>query len=130
MAATDEVSVTLHNLQTQGPFRWGGEEERWIEWQFEVMQWSRRHDKRMLEYMSKSADQTAEVDWDDMTEEIQGLAGKLMSDLAMRTTDRARRVLMTMEDQGNGFEAWRRLTELGQGGGRLRKVGLKSDPPD
>ena len=31
---------------------------------------------------------------------------------------------MTLEDQGNGFEAWRRFTELGQGGGRLRKVGL------
>ena len=31
---------------------------------------------------------------------------------------------MTLEDQGNGFEAWRRLCEMGQGGGRLRKVGL------
>ena len=102
----------------------GGDEERWIEWQFEITQWSRRHDRRTPDFMARAGDQTVSVEIEDMTEEVQLLAGKLMSDLAVRTQDRARRLLMTVEDQSNGFEAWRRLSELGQRRGRLRKVGL------
>ena len=122
--ATATGDDTSHALQPSGPSRWTGEEEKWVEWHFEIVQWTRRHDRRMTELMLRASEQLVPVDITDMTDEAVVLSGRLMSDLAAKTCDRARRLLMTLEDQGNGFEAWRRLCEKGQGGGRLRKVGL------
>ena len=43
----------------------------------------------MPEFMTRAGDQTTPVEMEDMTEEVQLLAGKLMSDLAVRTPGQA-----------------------------------------
>ncbi len=52
------------------------------------------------------------------------LAGLIMTDLAHKTTDKARILLMTMQETGNGLEAWRLLSHMAEGRGALRTTGM------
>eukprot|EP00969_Alexandrium_andersonii_P228214 10078967-Alexandrium_andersonii.AAC.1 len=47
-----------------------------------------------------------------------------MTDLALKTTDKARRLLMSMGETDNGLEAWRLLSHMAEGRGALRKTGM------
>jgi len=47
-----------------------------------------------------------------------------MTDLALKTSDKARIICMSVAEPDNGFECWRLLCKRGQGGGAALKVGL------
>ena len=100
-------------------------------------QWLRRHHTDMPTLTARSAEAAAPLAAGDMTAETIELSGKLMTDLAMKTTGKAKRLLMALEDQSNGFEVLRQLALMGQGSGRNRKTGaliqalhMKFDPKD
>jgi hypothetical protein len=84
----------------------------------------RRCDGKVPELMQAAADQTEPCALVDMSDDVRALAGEIVSDLALRTTDRARRRLMTTELGSNGFEAWGFLAAMVEGGGPKRRTGL------
>ena len=61
---------------------------------------------------------------EDTNERTAPLAKKIMSDLAVRTSGNAQRLLMNMDEPSNGFEAWQRLVRMGEGGGGIRRAEL------
>ena len=60
----------------------------------------------MPQLLSDVCEQTEFVRLAEMEEEPKRIAGLLMTDLALKTTDRAQRLLMNLDDQFNGLEAW------------------------
>ena len=77
--------------------------------------------------MLKAAEDLASVLLADMTEEVGVTAGRIMTDLSLKTVDRAQRLLMNLEESDNGFEAWKALVRMGEGGGGIKKAGLSRD---
>ena len=60
----------------------------------------------------------------DMNDAVVGWSGKVMTDLSLKTVDKAQRALMSIQESDNGFEAWRVLVRMGEGGGGIKKAGL------
>ena len=85
MAAESEVKLG------STPFKWSGLEEEFAEWKFEMEQWVRRHHTDMPTLTARSAEAAAPLAAGDMTAETIELSGKLMTDLAMKTTGKAKR---------------------------------------
>ena len=106
-----------------GPSKWNGDEADWPTFKFEFLNWSRRHGAD-LPRMLKAAEDLASVLLADMTEEVGVTAGRIMTDLSLKTVDRAQRLLMNLEESDNGFEAWKALVRMGEGGGGIKKAGL------
>ena len=76
------------------PFRWNGLEEEYAEWKFEMEQWERRHEAEMPVLMAQFADNPSVVAAADMTLDTVVLRGKLMTDLAVKTAGKAKRLLI------------------------------------
>ncbi len=89
-----------------------------------MLSWVRRHDPSaptLLRDMESREDRALLA---TINEAHWPLAGLIMTDLALKTTDKARRMLMTMQETDNGIEAWRLLSHMAEGRGALRKTGM------
>ena len=117
------VTSNLEELRS-GPEPWTGREEDWAVFKFKMKNKVRKIHEDLPDMMDTAACQTVEVDLQTMSQVSQGLAGKLMSELSDKCKDRALRVLMSCPQPGNGFEGWRLLSKVGEGGGKTRKTGL------
>jgi hypothetical protein len=61
-----------------------------------------------------------------MDQEVQFLSSRIMVVLAMKTSGKAQRVLMSIQNEMNGLAGWRRLVKMGEGGALFRRQGLLS----
>eukprot|EP00971_Amphidinium_carterae_P235475 4672999-Amphidinium_carterae.1 len=109
-------------LENKGPSRWDGSEETWQEWRFEFVNWSRRHELRLPEMLKQSTVELYLLS--DMDVEARVLAGKVMTDLALKTTGAAKRLIMSIEEPDNGFLAFRELSRRAEAGTGLRETTL------
>ena len=94
----------------KGPPRWDGGESAWPEWSFEFMQWSRRHDDTLPQLLREAAHSPQLPSMSDLSQTHQVLAGKVMTDLAVKTSGAAKRILMNLAEDDNGFAAWHLLS--------------------
>eukprot|EP00971_Amphidinium_carterae_P330558 6463670-Amphidinium_carterae.1 len=107
--------------ENRGPSRWDGSEESWQEWRFEFINWSRRHDPKCPEMLKHTAEcDVDEVKTANMDADARILAGKVMTDLALKTTGAAKRLIMTTEETENGFLAFRDLARRAEAGSGLK----------
>ncbi len=74
-----------------------------------MMNWCRRHDLNAPKYMRLTLDMTDAIDMETVDAEQQMFCARLMTDLALKTKDAARRIVMNIEQPDNGLEAWRQL---------------------
>ena len=88
------------------------------------MNWCRRHDLNAPKYMRLTLDMSDAIDIEQIDADQQVFCARLMTDLALKTKDAAKRIVMNIEQPDNGLEAWRQLGLRGQGGGPQRRAGL------
>lgn len=69
------------------------------------MHWGRRHEGQLPELVDVSLTRE-ETRLEDMPEIVKTAVGKLMTDLVVRTIGRAKRALMSADENDNGFEDW------------------------
>ena len=113
-----------HSTNTSsGPLKWAGDESDWQTFKFEFLNWARRHSPELPRLLS-TASEAEGLALVDMTTSAVELAGKVMTDLSLRTTERAQRALMAISEPDNGFEGWKVLTHMGEGGGGIKRAGL------
>ena len=112
-----------HTTNQAGPQKWAGDEADWPTFKFEFLNWARRHAPELPRLLN-SASEAEAIFLADMTEAATVLAGKVMTDLSLRTTERAQRALMAISEADNGFEGWKILTHMGEGGGGIKRAGL------
>ncbi len=93
----------------RGPIKWDGSENSWTQLKFEFVNYARRHGAGVPKLMLDCLSADGFVRPDDMGEDATRVASLLMSDLAIKTTDKAQRLLMNLDEQSNGFEAGRSL---------------------
>ena len=103
LLATEAAMSLTEELATKfGPLRWNGDEQTWQQFKFEFINYSRRHGGHVPQLLSDVCEQSEFVRLAELEEEPQRIAGLLMTDLALKTTDRAQRLLMNLDDQFNG----------------------------
>eukprot|EP00971_Amphidinium_carterae_P153460 3042423-Amphidinium_carterae.1 len=112
----------------KGPSKWDGSEETWQEWRFEFINWARRHrqDAPMMLQAACDAVTVTDVQNANMDAEARVLAGKIMTDLALKTVGPAKRLLMSMQESDNGFLGFRELARRAESGTGLRATSLLS----
>eukprot|EP00971_Amphidinium_carterae_P185516 3683512-Amphidinium_carterae.1 len=114
----------------KGPSRWDGSEESWLEWRFEFVNWSRRHRHDAPTMLQTACETTniASISVDSMDEAARALAGKIMTDLALKTSGPAKRLLMSLaeSERDNGFIGFRELARRAESGSGLRATTLLS----
>jgi hypothetical protein len=115
--ATTGDDTSRDRDREQAVRKWDGDPGDWIEWRFDVRNWSRRHDMSVPAAMEAAGCSETPLSLVTMKPEEQVLAGKVMTDLSLKTTGKAKRVLMGIpsEESDNGLEGWRLLTHLGEG---------------
>ena len=85
----------------------------------------RRHDALQMSTLLEAAENRREqVSVGTMEDDVRKLAGLVMTDIALKTSDRALRIVMSVAESDNGFEAWRLLCKKGEGGGAYKRTGL------
>ena len=117
MATVDAMALSCEKF---GPMRWTGEGSTRAQFKFEFTNWARRHGANVPKLMTDVCDQVEYVRVTEMEEEPLRVSGLLMTDLVVKTCDKAQRLLMNLDEPSNGFEAWQRLTKLAEGGDGIK----------
>ncbi len=119
--ATETKSTTLG-----GPEAWDGSFDKWVPWKFSMMNYLRRHAPlEVTALLQASEASVVTITSSTVTsDENKKISAQVMTDLALKTADKARRICMSVAEPDNGFECWRLLCKRGQGGGAALKVGL------
>ncbi len=117
--ATETKSTTL-----SGPEVWDGSFDKWAPWKFGMMNYLRRHSPLEVTAIPMASEaRTLAITYVSIgTDEHWNIAAQVMTDLALKTSDRARRICMSISEPDNGFEFWRLLCKRGQGGGAALKL--------
>ena len=87
------------NEKIAAPFKWSGDESQWPEWRFEMINYARRHSVNLPDLMVSAEESAVILSYSDFTDEVKVVAGKLMTDLALRTKDKAKKRLMQVDLQ-------------------------------
>ena len=100
-------SGTLKGAAAAQPEKWDGHQATWTEWSFDMMNWARRHDLAGPRYMNLAREHVEEIDHSSLSDDNRMFSARLMTDLALKTTGAAKRIVMNLENLDEGLEAWR-----------------------
>ena len=93
-------SGTLKGAVAAQPEKWDGHQSTWTEWSFDMTNWARRHDFARPKYMNLAKEHVEEIDHTKLTDEGRMFSARLMTDLALKTTGAAKRIVMNLDELG------------------------------
>ena len=117
--------ATVTTPKSGEPGLWSGDYKTWTTWKFQMRNWLRRHSPLHMSNTLKTCENLdTEVPYETIEDEQKEISAKIMTDLALKTSDKALRIVMSVIEPDNGLEAWRLLCKRGEGGTGYKRSGL------
>lgn len=99
---------------------WSGEIKDWAIWKFQMANLMRRHDPLQMSNLLQTAEnRTTEIDMSGLDEDARIISASVMSDLAIKTSDKALRIGSLETSMQTGRRRLRIIQEAGTSFGNL-----------